>query len=289
MKKNSVNFNKRTYEIKMIQKEKILVFIPMFNCEKQIKRVISQFSNEIQEFFEEIIIIDNRSNDKSIEVAKNALAQNIKNCKASIFRNKENYNLGGSIKVAFKYAIDNNFDYMITLHGDAQSNIKDVIPVIKTGQHRKVDMCIGARFHRESALEGYSWFRTFGNKTFNFLCSVITLRKIDDLIAGLNIYSVNFIKEICPVCLGFPNNLTFDVHCLMYMLKNKKDFIYFPLVWKEEDQVSNAKIFKQAFTVLKLFSRFVLNKKSLFKITDEDIALNQLEKNYKNEVIYQNF
>ena len=272
----------------MMQKEKILVFIPMFNCEKQITRVIAQFSLKIQGLFDEIIIIDNRSDDKSIEATKNALSKHITTCKASIFKNKENYSLGGSIKVAFKYAIANNFDYMITLHGDAQGNIKDVVPVIKTGQHRKVDMCIGARFHQDSTLDGYSWFRTFGNKIFNLVCSVITLRKIDDLIAGLNIYSVNFIKEIYPVCLYFPNNLTFDVHCLMYMIKSQKNFTYFSLVWKEEDQVSNAKIFKQAFVILKLFSKFIVNKNSLFKSKDEDVQSNQLGKIYESELIYQN-
>ncbi len=272
----------------MMKKEKILVFIPMFNCEKQITRVISQFSLQAQDFFDEIIIIDNRSTDQSIKTAETALSKNIKTCKALIFKNKENYSLGGSIKVAFKYAIENNFDYMITLHGDAQGNIKDVIPVLKTGQHRNVDMCIGARFHRESTLDGYSWFRIFGNKVFNLLCSFITLRKIDDLIAGLNVYKVKFIKEIYPICLSFPNNLTFDVHCLMYMIKNQKDFMYFPLVWKEEDQVSHAKIFKQAFIILKLFSKFVLNKNSLFKFIDESIPLDQLGKNYKSEIVYQN-
>lgn len=270
-----------------MQKEKILVFIPMFNCEKQIPRVISQFSRETQEFFDEIIIIDNRSNDKSIQAAESALSNNIRICKGSIFKNKENYSLGGSIKVAFKYAIDNNFDYMVTLHGDAQGNIKDIIPIIKTGQHKNADMCIGARFHRNSTLDGYSWFRIFGNRVFNLICSAITLRKIDDLIAGLNIYSVKFIKEIYPTCLNFPNNLTFDVHCLMYMLKTKKTFTYFPLVWKEEDQVSNAKVFKQAFTILKLFSKYVLNKNSLHKITEGDVQSHQHEENYKSEVVYQ--
>lgn len=271
-----------------MKKEKILVFIPMFNCEKQIKRVILQFSQETQGFFDEILIIDNRSTDRSIEAAEEMLSKTIKTCKVSIYKNKKNYSLGGSIKVAFKYATANNFDYMITLHGDDQGNIKDVIPVIKSGRHRKVDMCIGARFHHDSVLDGYSWFRTFGNKVFNLVCSIITLRKIDDLTAGLNIYNIKFVRELYPICLAFPNNLTFDVHCLMYMIKNKKAFIYFPLVWKEEDQVSNAKIFKQAFIILKLFARFVLNKNSLFKTTVKGTQLNQLEKNYESEVVYQN-
>ena len=74
----------------------------------------------------------------------------------------------------------------------------------------------------------------------------------------------------------------------MYMIKSQKNFTYFSLVWKEEDQVSNAKIFKQAFVILKLFSKFIVNKNSLFKSKDEDVQSNQLGKIYESELIYQN-
>lgn len=39
--------------------------------------------------------------------------------------------MGGSHKVAFNYAIENNFDYIIVLHGDDQGSISDMIPVLK--------------------------------------------------------------------------------------------------------------------------------------------------------------
>ena len=48
-----------------------------------------------------------------------------------VLKNRENYGLGGSHKVAFNYAIENNFDYIIVLHGDDQGSISDMIPVLK--------------------------------------------------------------------------------------------------------------------------------------------------------------
>ena len=43
--------------------DKILLFIPMYNCEKQITRVLAQLTEEICSYLSEIIIINNRSTD----------------------------------------------------------------------------------------------------------------------------------------------------------------------------------------------------------------------------------
>ena len=44
-------------------KDKILVFIPVYNCEKQIVRVLEQLGGEIGNYIDETIIINNRSTD----------------------------------------------------------------------------------------------------------------------------------------------------------------------------------------------------------------------------------
>ena len=49
---------------------KILLFIPCFNCEKQIHRVLDSLNSEIFKLVNEIILIDNRSNDNTLNVIK---------------------------------------------------------------------------------------------------------------------------------------------------------------------------------------------------------------------------
>lgn len=97
--------------------EKILLFIPMFNCERQIIRVLDQIDEKVKEYITETIVIDNRSTDSSQEKVIDYIKNN-KNKNIKLFLNTENYNLGGSHKVAFNYAVKNNFDYVIVLHGD---------------------------------------------------------------------------------------------------------------------------------------------------------------------------
>jgi possible glycosyltransferase len=83
---------------------KILLFIPMFNCEKQITRVLNQINEKVREYITEIIVVDNRSTDKSQEKVINYIENN-KDKNIKLFLNTENYNLGESHKVAFNYAV----------------------------------------------------------------------------------------------------------------------------------------------------------------------------------------
>ena len=81
--------------------DRILLFIPMYNCEKQIIRVLSQLDEIIKSYIAEIIVVNNLSTDNGenavIEYAKSHPDLTIK-----LLRNNENYGLGGSHKVAFK-------------------------------------------------------------------------------------------------------------------------------------------------------------------------------------------
>ena len=200
--------------------ERILVFIPAYNCEKQIPRVLAQFDPATASLFAQIIIVDNGSRDRTIEAAR-AAAQNVP-LPVTIIKNDRNYSLGGSIKSAFLYAIQNGFDYVVTLHGDDQGDIRDMAPPIRDGLHRAHDFIVGARFHPHSKLVGYSRFRAFGNRVFNVLCGMITRRRIEDLIAGLNLYRVDFLRSL--FFLPFPNDLTFDIHFLLYAAWKKASF-----------------------------------------------------------------
>lgn len=241
-------------------KDKIMLFIPAYNCEKQIIRVLRSITTEIASLLTEIVVIENRSQDGTVNSAKIGL-QEITNCKTTLLQNDENYSLGGSHKVAFNYMLDHDYDYLIVLHGDDQGDVNDIATLINNEIHHKHDVLLGSRFAKGSKLVGYSAFRTFGNIVLNTLLSVLTFTKITDMGAGLNMYSKDFLKS--RFYLLYPNDLTFNIYMLFYGIWKKTNFIFFPLTWKESDQVSNAKMFKQAWKILKLTFGFALNKKVL--------------------------
>lgn len=238
-------------------KDKILLFIPGYNCEKQIVRVLGQLDEEILMFISRIIVVNNRSTDHTEEAVIHYMEKHPQ-LPVTLLRNQDNYGLGGSHKTAFQYALEHGFQYVIVLHGDDQGDIHDLKCVLKKGIYKKYDCCLGARFMRGSRLEGYSWFRTFGNIVYDFLFSAVVKKRIFDLGSGLNMYSVDMLKQ--PFYQKFPDKLTFNYCMILASHYYGHRLIFFPISWREEDQVSNVKMASQAVSVLKMLAAYWRDK-----------------------------
>lgn len=254
--------------------EKILLFIPFYNCEAQITRVLKQVKT-YEDRFSEILLVDNRSEDKSCEEAK-ATIEALKLPKVTIVRNKQNYNLGGSHKVGFRYALEKGHDYIVVLHGDDQGQLVDLMALVKKKEHHVFDCLLGARFHPGSRLVGYSKFRTLGNKVLNAFCSLTVGHRVKDMGSGLNMYKASFIKD--ERILGFRDDLTFNIFLLFHAYFNNRTIKYFPITWKEEDQVSNAKVFRQLRIIMGLVVKTLISRSSLYQ--------NYGKQEYSYDVIY---
>lgn len=261
---------------------KILLFIPMYNCEKQILRVLGQLTDEVCSYLKEVIIINNRSTDKGEYAVKEYLKLHKLSIKISLLKNDDNYGLGGSHKVAFQYAMDNGFDYVIVLHGDDQGDISNILPYIKNEEYQKYDCLLGARFMKNSKLKGYSKFRTFGNYVYNLLFSIVCGCKVYDLGSGLNMYKTLSLKN--KFYMKYKDNLIFNYCMIMGATYYKQNIRFFPIVWREDDQVSNVKMVNQAITVLKLLGSYMLNKKRFVFAEHRDKVID----NYSAKVVYKN-
>lgn len=237
---------------------RILVFIPAYRCEAQITRVIEQFDERVQAWVDTVMVVDNRSPDRTLEAAIERGKAVLKHCNFIAWRNDDNYGLGGSHKAAFRYAVEQGFDYLVVLHGDDQADIRDLIPQLEAGAHQDVDCLLGARFMRGSQLKGYSWFRTFGNHVYNTLFSLVALRAIHDLGSGLNLYRLAAYRDF--YYKPFPDDLTFNYVMLLASYHRQQTVRFFPISWREEDQISNVKLFRQAFKVLGLLAGYGLRR-----------------------------
>ncbi|HOO29067.1 MAG TPA: glycosyltransferase family 2 protein, partial [Lachnospiraceae bacterium] len=230
-------------------KDRILLFIPAYNCQKQIIRVLGQLDADLMHYITGVIVVNNRSTDDTELVVKGFMERH-PDIPVTLLRNKENYGLGGSHKVAFSYAAEHTYDYVIVLHGDDQGTLEDFLPVLKSRYYTKHDCILGARFMRGSRLEGYSVFRTFGNIVYNFLFAAVVRRRIFDLGSGLNMYSMKMLRE--AYYEKFPDNLMFNYCMILAGEYYRQDIRFYPVSWREEDQVSNVRMINQAMTVLKM-------------------------------------
>jgi len=91
---------------------------------------------------------------------------------------------------------------------------------------------------------GYDWKRIFGNRVLNFVYTITTFRKCEDLGSGLNLFALSDLDE--NTYLDFADKLTFNFELLLDLIKRQINFAYVPITWREEDQISNARNFNIA-------------------------------------------
>ena len=235
--------------------EKLLVFIPAYNCEKQVPRVLSQLLDaRIAPWVGECIVVNNRSTDGTEDAARRWMAAHPA-APVRLLRNNENYGLGGSHKVAFGYAVAHGYDHLVVLHGDDQGAIADLLPILQDGTYKKYDCCLGSRFMKDSRIRGYSTLRVVGNHGFNALFSLVARQRITDLGSGLNLYAVAPLRN--GYYKKFPDTLYFNDCMILALCQLKQKVLFFPISWREEDQVSNNKLTSFGISLLKLCGRYL--------------------------------
>jgi dolichol-phosphate mannosyltransferase len=228
--------------------DKILLFIPCYNCAPQIGRVLSRVKGEVARHIDEVLVLDNGSRDSTVEAAI-AAGSKVKGRRVIVARNRDNYNLGGSHKAAYAYAGEHGFTHVVTLHGDDQGDVGDLLPLLKSAAHRANDACMGARFMAGSKVENYSLVRVAGNRVFNAIFSLAARQRITDLGSGLNVLARSAFLD--PAIKRLPDDLYFNPYLLLDLIASGKSVAFFPISWREDDQVSNVKMVSQALRTLR--------------------------------------
>lgn len=221
---------------------KVVLAIPAYNCGKQLKRVLASIDKKLASRFSDILVIDNISPDNTVDVA---LSFKGKISNLHVFRNKSNYSLGGSHKVAFLYGEKVGATHVAILHGDDQavaSELHQLLDVVV--EKPELDAVLGTRFMKGSRLEGYDWKRIAGNRVLNLAYTMFTGRRCRDLGSGLNVFKLEALSD--HTYLEFADKLTFNFELLLYLISKKAKLCYYPITWRESDQVSNARNFNIA-------------------------------------------
>lgn len=233
-----------------------LIFVPVFNCERQIIRVLKALQSVPDSVASQILVVDNLSSDQTVAAVHRAISERKMGPAIVLKENGANLGLGGSHKVAFKYAAKHGYEFCVTFHGDDQADVGDLVRVLESGEFLKYDHFLGSRFHKESVRERYSCVRLGGNLALNFLASLVTRFSISDLGSGLNVRRVKAVTD--PKVDKLPNDLTFDVLLLLYALRKKQSIRFFPITWRHTDQKSNARVFRQGVALLIHLARYRL-------------------------------
>jgi hypothetical protein len=108
---------------------------------------------------------------------------------------------------------------------------------------------MGARFTKGASLQNYSLIRILGNRVFNTIFSIAARQRITDMGSGLNLLARAAFAD--PGLKLLPDDLHFNPYLLLKMIGDGRDVHFFPISWREDDQVSNVKMASQALQTLR--------------------------------------
>lgn len=223
--------------------------IPCYRCAPQIERVLAGLDQKLLSRVSEVAVFDNQSPDDTLARAR-AAALKTGSDKIKVFRNNNNYGLGGTHKAAFLYGESKGYDYVAILHGDDQAKSSELNELIDVAEAKpELDAVLGARFMPASRLQGYSFIRTWGNRGLNWVYTLLSLRRTYDLGSGLNLFKLSTLSD--HNFLSFSDAFTFNMDLLLDYYRKGSRVQFHPITWREEDQVSNAKAMKVGWITLK--------------------------------------
>ena len=236
---------------KVNDKKKILIFIPAYNVEKKISNVLDRIPNKI---FDEndikILIIEDFSNDRTIEIIDKYYNNSSKKNFINIIKNRKNLGYGGVQKIAFKFALENNFDFVIMLHGDGQYAPEKIPDFISNLVNSKVDAVFGSRLiNPKDALKGgMPLYKFIGNRALTIIQNLILGTKMSEFHSGYRSYNVEALKKI-----NFEKNTNdfhFDTEIIIQIQKLKLTIKEIPMPTYYGDEVSHLKSIPYGINVL---------------------------------------
>lgn len=149
----------------MYKGKSISVVVPCYNEETQIGNVITT----MPEIVDHIVIIDDKSPDRTVEVVKSMLEQN---SKVVLIEHEKNQGVGGAIASGYKWSRDKEVDVAVVMAGDGQMNPDDLPAVLDPVVDGEIDYSKGNRLFTGEAYKKIPKVRYFGNSVLSLLTKV---------------------------------------------------------------------------------------------------------------------
>ena len=164
------------------EKKQLLVIIPAYNEEKNIGELLDRLKEPDIASIADVLVMDDASKDKTRQIVLDKQLQVV----SHVF----NLGYGSSLQVGYKYAISNDYEYVIQMDADGQHDISNVLTIynklITPDENGKCpDIVLGSRFLEGSVTFPISKIKKVAINLFRFLIKLGTGQKIMDPTTGL--------------------------------------------------------------------------------------------------------
>lgn len=233
-------------------KKRVLIFMVCYNAEAFIVDVVSRIPDHVWDndgFSVECLIIDDQSADQTF-VKVSTFAKQWPDRKITVLSNPQNQGYGGNQKIGYTYAIENQFDIVVLLHGDGQYPPEMIEAMITPLLNGKADAVFGSRMiHKRHALQGgmplYSWI---GNLVLTGIQNRVLGTHLSEFHSGFRAYRVAALAAL-PFKYN-SNYFDFDTDIIIQFVDTGKRIGEVPIPTHYGEEISRVNIIRYGISIL---------------------------------------
>jgi len=171
----------------MIKGKKIIVVLPAFNAEKTLEQTYRDIPLDL---VDDVILVDDKSRDKTLEKAKEL---GIK----YIISHDANKGYGANQKTCYNEALQRGADIVVMLHPDYQYTPKLIPSMLYLIANNIYPVVLGSRILGKGALKGgMPVYKYFFNRILTFSQNVLLGAKLSEYHTGFRAYSREVLEKI---------------------------------------------------------------------------------------------
>ena len=206
----------------------VLVIIPTYNEGENIIKIIDTIFTIHQDI--NILVVDDNSPDGTSGKV-NQVISNFKN-KLNIITRKSKMGLGTAYLEGFRWAINKNFKYIISMDSDFSHNPNDIRRLYDSCENENNDVSIGSRYIKGINVVNWPLQRIILSYFASLYVRFITGMKIMDPTSGFVCYSVKSLQKLNLSDIKF-NGYAFQIEMKFKLFLKKLVLTEIPIIFTD--------------------------------------------------------
>ncbi len=242
---------------------KIGILIVAYNAQDTLTKVLDRIPKNFVSRIDSILVCDDASTDETHNVGLQY--QSNSQLPLTIVRHDVNLGYGGNQKTGYQWALENNLDLVVLLHGDGQYAPEYLPQMVEPIVAGRADVVFGSRMITQGGARqgGMPLYKFVGNKILTFFQNRLARVSLTEWHSGYRAYSTTALRKV-----NFLKNsdyFDFDSQIILQMIGARQRIVEIEIPTFYGDEISRVNGIKYGLKILLHTLKFRLSSnKSYF-------------------------